>query len=526
MKKWETKKTSIVLLCGILVMLTLFYFACSYTLAWLFKEGSVTTPSTNPAKVELGSRFNSAKYNLGTAGTRTTTTSGSTITNDSTTPVYLRVYYCIAITDTTNEICTTKHLSEVVINSGFLASDENIKNTYSGYYYYNTTLEVGQSVSLITSIVPTGEGANRPVEIKLTAEMVDAKSGAFSLGYRDPWDNTPAGWFANSYTLTKPASAVYGPKLDLKWENISKIELTAKTTATYDSIFFCTYNSAWIGINNKTNWNFSKLTASASMTAAAFANGSLNTVTFTISAVDSTAKNASYIGLIWDTNWSKEVEFGGIKFYNHDNNLLYNLVPSKSGKFYDKVSKTELLMYTWSGATPTAASNTYNPNKNIQVIDGGFESYAAGTTYTSKSRADGLFSVDITGTLSVDNTTAFEGSQSLKATITGGDITKNTNIIQFNANGLKGKKYRITLAYKSTAKNMDTFNNRTVYIQKTGGTYQAWGRNNQSLYSCSGDWEIITQETTALTDNGTLLLMVYFPANAITYIDAICFQEI
>ena len=527
MKKWETKKTSIILLASILIMLTLFYFVCDFTLSWLYANSTVqNTGSSKTASASAGLSTTSSTFEvtLGATGSTLTTTTNSTVTNKGTTNAILRCYYAIIMDESTKQIATTRHLQSVTINNGFLASDENIENTYSGYYYYNSVLAPNASVSLINHITPTAEGANKKVKIRIIAEMVDYTGGVYHLGSRDPWDNTPAGWFANNFTISKAATEVVGPKLAIKWEDISKIEMTASTTSASQNIFFCTYNNAWIGINASGKWQFNKLDVETDLPESTFTNGAMHTVTFTIKSVDSTAKNQSYIGLIWDETWSKDVKYASIKIYDKNGDYLCYLTPDKSGKFYDRVSKTILPMYSWSGATSSTSSTVYGASKHLEPIDGSFESYATGETT--------ILSNQTNGTLSIIDTDSYDGAKCLK--VSASDTANNYRVFK-TVVGKKGKAYRFSFAYKSampagTSTGQTADGNYVVAkVELQGGNY-SWTAvrpsNSSGTYSGSGQWEIMTLTTPVLTSDTTMYCFVHIPLNYDVFIDAYYIEEV
>lgn len=510
MKKWKTNKTIVVLISSIVLMLMLFYFACQYTLAWLYKNGNTTNSgTTNSAKTEVKSSSTTTEFTTGLNGTPKSVTANNSITNNGTTNVLLRVFYSIYVNESTKEIATTRYFSNVTLNSGFLASDENIENTYSGVFYYNTTLAPNASVSLVSSVTPTAEGANKTMKIKMTVEMVDYTGGVYRLGYKDPWTNTPAGWFANNYTLTKVKSSTVAPKLGVKWNQVSKIELTAKTTAKNSNIFFCTYNSAWIGINGN-SWKFTSLTGTADKTVDQFTSGTMTKVTFTISSTLNTE-----ISMVWDAIWAQEIEFGQIKMYDTDGNVLLNMVPSKYGKFYDKKSETTMDMYNWASGTASTTSNIYYVSKHCETIDGGFESYGVGTYTGLTNQAN--------ATMEIVDTDAFEGTKCLKLSGSYGVSGRIYNHVSV----LKGKKYRFSIAMKSNMPAGTTMLNGmkgSLRFELNGGSYNWSGITNDdsSIYSGSGDWEILTLETDVLTSDTTIFCFLCVPSGAGInfYIDA------
>lgn len=514
MKKWENGKTITVLVTSIVLMLMLFYFACQYTLAWLYKNASISNNgTTNTAKAEaiINSSTTTTEFTAGDKGVPKSVSANNSITNNGTTNVLVRVFYSIYVDETTKEIATTRHFSSVVLNSGFLASEENIANTYSGLYYYNTVLAPGKSVSLVSTVTATAEGAGKTMKINMTVEMVDYTGGAYRIGYKDPWTNTPVGWFANNYTLTKTTSTTVGPKLGVKWNQVSKIELTATTTINNQNILFCTYNGAWIGISNGA-WTFTQITGSANKEVTQFTSGTMTTITFTVSATQDTE-----IGLIWDSSWSKEVTFGQIKMYDQQGDVILNLVPDKSGKFYDKVSKAVLPMYSWSSGTATASTAVYASSRHCEGIDGSFESYTAGAFAGLTNQA--------TATMEIVESGAFEGTKCLKLSGTFGSNRRIYNTVY----GLKGKKYKFSVAYKSNMPAGTALpNNACLKFEMNGGDYSWNGAAYSHAYSGSGEWEIMTVETAVLTSDTTIYCFVQLPTGATyqVYLDAWFVMEV
>lgn len=507
-------------------MLMLFYFVCDFTLSWLYdKKSLASTGTTNVGKTEAGLTSTTYDFYLPSSGAKSATTN-SIIKNTGTTKVLLRCFYAVYMDADAKTIATSRHLNDLVINSSFLPSDENIAGTYSGVYYYNSYLEAGQSVSLINSMTPAQEGRSKKVTIKITAEMVDAEGGVYKMGSRDPWKNTPAGWFANNSYLIKTASKVVGPKLTLNWEDVSKITLTGWTGTNNSNMLFCTYNSAWIGISQN-SWTFTGIKGNADIPATTFVNSTktFHTVNFTITEVPDAYKNKGYIGLIWDSVWSKEVAYSNIKFYDHDGNLLYNLYPDPSGKFYDTVSKSVLPMSSWSGTTASSSTDTYYTSKHMEYksnqLDGTLESYDAGTFTKLNNQTEN-------GTMSVVSTGAFEGQKCLKITAKGGNQR-----VYFYVDVLKGRKYRFSVMYKSSMPHGTTTGlNKTVSYgiatELNGGdyNYQHLSIMTSSLYSCSGEWEWLYSETDTLTSNANLFCFIQCPVGYDVYVDSIYLQEI
>lgn len=507
-------------------MLMLFYFVCDFTLSWLYdKKSLANTGTTNVGKTEVGLTSTTYDFYLPASGAKSAT-DNSKIKNNGTTNVLLRCFYAVYVDVDSKMIATSRHISDLVVNSSFLPSDENIAGTYSGVYYYNAILQPGQSVSLINSMTPAQEGKSKKVTIKITAEMVDADGGVYAMGSRDPWTNTPAGWFANNSYLTKPAKAVYGPKLNVNWEDISKISLTGWTGITNSNILFCTYNSAWIGLKNGA-WTFTGISGSADLPATTFTNSNktFNTVNFTISNVPDSYKNKGYIGLVWDNTWSQEVSYSNIKIYGNDGEMLFNIYPDKSGSFYDTVSKTILPMYSWNGATASSTTNTYFTNKHIEYkfkqLDGTFESYDAGAFSILENQTDG-------GTMTVVSTGAFEGQKCLKISSKSGKQR-----VYFTATGMKGRKYRFAVMYKSsmafgTYTGLNT--GESLFMQLHGGdyTYKSPDVTPNAIYSGSGEWEWLFVETEVLTSDTTLYCFIQSPVESAgsVFVDSIFLQEI
>lgn len=530
MEKWETKKTSIVLVASMLIMLTLFYAFFNYTFAWLYTTKSTTnTGTSNAGSVTAGlnsSTTGTYSIELGSANSAVNTTSVSTVTNNGTVDALVRVVYTLYVDEDAKEVATTKHLSSVTFNSGFLAGDDNIENTYSGNYYYNAVLGAGKSVSFINNIIPNSTGANKTLKLKLAVEMVGYNGGAYNYGFENPWNDTPGEWFANISLLTKPASSVIGPKLAINWADVGKIEFVGCTTSGSNNILLCTYNGAYIGLNNNA-WVFNGLTGSANVAPATFIDGEVHKVTFTITA---TTSSSDYIGFIWDSSWSQEVGYSSVKIVSKDGTTLANLVSNISGKFYDRVSKAVLPMYTWSSGSASSTTSVYYKSNHVENIDGSFESCEVGATSVSGVNNNQIGSA----TFEIVDTDAFSGSKCLKVA---GEISGNKRIYIYSA-VKKGYSYRFSFALKSNIPNGTYYTAKTIdgstygaliKFEINGGDYSwknIYPSTFEGIYSCSGEWEIISLETGVLTSDATIFAFVTFASGYEYYIDDMYIQRI
>ncbi|MDD2627578.1 MAG: hypothetical protein PHR25_04050 [Clostridia bacterium] len=153
----------------------------------------------------------------------------------------------------------------------------------------------------------------------------------------------------SNISLLKNDKQTTSPKIDLSWSNIGKIELTAKTIVGDNNIIISTHNKAFIGIN-KGEWAYyngtaqedNRLELEANMTVDEFINGEFNTVTFNL--IDA-ARTTDYITFIWDSVWSKKVEYKRIKFYDRAGELIADLIPIEKGVVINNVECFQNTLY-------------------------------------------------------------------------------------------------------------------------------------------------------------------------------------
>lgn len=141
----------------------------------------------------------SQQYNsnvvLGAANTATAV--NYKVKNTGTAQELVRVYY--AIKDLDNEKVLTSNDVSVSINSDFIAH-ENLDGVWAGYLYYNKALDANALVSVINSITPLSDYANKGVIIQIQAECVLYSGNAYSSGdvSKYPWASVPSTWFVMS----------------------------------------------------------------------------------------------------------------------------------------------------------------------------------------------------------------------------------------------------------------------------------------------------------------------------------------
>jgi len=527
MGKLGRKRFSILLVSCIMIVLLLFYAFVDFTFAWLFTNVEKdSTGTTNLAKVDSSHTATSeieitmpqASYSLSLANK-------VLISNTGSTDALLRVFYAIYIDENLNQIATTSAISELNINSEFVASDENIENVYSGYYYYNSYVPAGGEVNFLNSVVPTNEIANKPVKIKVMYELVNYVGGAYQLGQDLPWDNTPASWAFNYDYVTKANESIISPKLDIKFSEISKIQLTAKTTSTMQNILFCQYNGAYIAVHNNV-WGFSGLTAEANITPAQFTNGDFNTVVFTIHSCS--AANDDYVTFVWDSVWSKEVSYKQIKIWDKDGDLVYDLVPRLYvnsigvvylGYFYDKVTETQLNMYSISGTTLDSTTNTYDGFSEL-FLNNTFEDYSEGYSLNCGFGAQGVITSEISR----------YGNKCLKLKNTKNiDDVTDSNFSRWGLYDLylvAGYRYTLSIWVKSDAPigaKSYTFRNGSL-IATMPGIQILSSKNSLNIYTSyysSNDWTLISITTPIITESGNASYCFNIPTGTeyTTYID-------
>ena len=537
MEKWGSKKFSIILISCMLAMLLLFYTFVNFTFSWLFtsvQKDSMGTTNLATTDGTISSTSGTYEVTLPQTGGTADLSGYGKITNTGTAPALVRVFYSIYVNEAQKEIATTSALSKVSINTAFVASDENIDNVYSGYYYYNTTLSVGETISFLNTAVPTGAMAYKKIKINMIVELVNYQGGAYQLGQALPWKNTPASWSFNNNIITKPAGSIVTPKLDITFKDISKLEITAKTTTTTQNILLCRYNGAYIGMNGSA-WSFNQLTnGAASLSPAQFTNGNYNTITFTWSG--STDTSTQPLTFVWDATWSKEVSYKQIKIWNTDGELIYDLRPNMSqpttggaitadGKFVNKIGGEVLNMYNISGASLTSTTTTYSAFCDV-LYSQDFEAFSTSST--------SILSVDQGASAAVSTTEHHFGSKS--AVITNSynleDIpTSNTTYARalWVVNGKAGYKYNISFWVKSTAPS-----GSLAYRYNPSGDLVAQPSNvqvavsgvngsNFTMYDCSSEWTLISVCSDTLATDTTIYFQFAIPTGKTysTYVDDI-----
>ena len=367
-EKWESKRVAISIASCIMIMLLVFSAFFSLTLAWL--TDSVESPSagiTNLGSISGGltTAQNVAEVTMPQEGVSANLASYTIIKNEGSLNALVRVFYSIVINEESKQIATTNDFSSVNVNSDFVASEENFDNVYSGYYFYNKLLPAGATIDFLKTAYPTSTIAGQKVKINIYCELVNYEGGPYQLGQELPWKNTPASWFLNYDNLTKPTDSLLSPKLDIKFSEISKIEITAKTSTSTTNGIIGRKDGAYIGVNGS-NWMFNSLSgATASIPASTFCNGEFNVVTFVWSSC--IAPTDDYICLAWDSQWNKQMSFKQIRIWNTSGELVYDLRPNISvsnhittcdGKFINKVDNSVLPMYTF-GNSVTETTNVY-----------------------------------------------------------------------------------------------------------------------------------------------------------------------
>jgi len=527
MGKWGNKKVSIVVISCILAMLLLFYSVIHLTFAWLHTYlQKDSTGTTNLATIdgEVSSSSSTHEVTMGNAGANTSLSNYTLITNNGTMDALVRVFYSIYINEEDKEIATTSSISEVIVNSGFVASDENINNVHSGYYYYNSTLGAGEQISFLTSAKATSETASKKVKINMIVELINYQGGAYQLGQDIPWKNTPASWNFNNTNITKLNISTVSPKLEIKFSEISKVEMTAKTTTTSQNILFCRTSNAYVGMNGS-SWTFQQLTGgTASLTPAQFTNGNYNTITFTWTGC--TAATDDYITLVWDATWSKEVSYKQIKIWNTDGDLVYDLRPNvvknastgavtADGTFINKVDNTIMPMYILSGSTLTSTTSTYAGFSEV-VFSQDFEGYSDGV--------NGPLTTDFGASDYVISGISHYGNNSLKLT--------NSNDIASASTLSEAAQFRFGFSMKAGYKH-----NVSMWVKTTAppGTlsYMSGGARTCALilsnylgevdYQCSDEWTLlsITIDTCEADTNCVVLFRIPTGTAYMTYVDDI-----
>ena len=453
--KWGNKRSILTLTGCILTMLLVFSAVFNYTFAWL--SGAIEKPSvgtTNLGQISstTSTTDNTFAVTMPNVGSYVNLSSQSKVTNSGSLNALVRVFYAIVIDESAKQIATTNDFTSVNINSDFVASDENINNVYSGYYYYNKVLAPNASVSLFTTVAPTATIASKEVKVKLYYELVNYEGGPYILQQELPWSNTPPAWFLNYDSVTKPASSLVSPMLNIKFSQVSKVEITAKTSTSTKNLMLGRYGGAYIGANG-TSWTFNNLSnGTYTKNPSDFCNGKYNTVTFTWTGA--TVSTDDYISLVTDASWSKEISYKQIRIWNTAGVLVYDLrpnmtaispVPTGDGKFINKVDGTVMPMYTFTNGAYTSTSTAYKfVGKVVYYND--FEEGSIGGTLTTSNGAtssivsgmakNGTKSIKLTTSLNYNSVTANEPAKL-------GWITTGST--------LNGHKYNISMWVKTDA---------------------------------------------------------------------------
>ena len=183
-KKWESKQVVIGLISCMMVMLLVFSVFFSFTMAWLTDSiESPSTGTTNLATIKGGltTKENVVELTMPQVGNYINLSTQTSIKNEGSLNALVRVFYSFVIDETTKQIATTKDFSSVNIGTDFVASEENIGNVYSGYYFYNKLLAKDETISLLSNVYPTETIAGKKVKLHVYAEIVNYEGGAYML---------------------------------------------------------------------------------------------------------------------------------------------------------------------------------------------------------------------------------------------------------------------------------------------------------------------------------------------------------
>ena len=527
-EKWGNKRSIFTLTGCILMMLLVFCVVFNYTFAWL--SGTIEKPSVGTTNLGQIAATTSTTDNTFTAtmpnvGSYINLSTQSKVTNSGSLNALVRVFYAIVIDEAAKQIATTTDFSSVGINADFIESDENIDNVYSGYYYYNKVLAPNESVSLFTTLSPTSTVASKDVKVKLYYELVNYDGGPYILQQELPWSNTPPAWFLNYDSVTKSASSLVSPKLNIKFAQVSKVEITAKTSSTSKNLLLGRYGGAYIGANGS-SWVFNNLSnGTYSKSPSDFCNGQYNTIVFTWTGA--TVATDDYISLVTDATWSKEISYKQIKIWNTAGELVYDLrpnitgttpIPAGDGKFINKVDGTILPMYTFSSGAATETSNAYKYVGKV-VYYNDFEGSAVGDTLTTSNGAtssvvtgnakNGTKSIKLTTSLNYASVTASEPAK--LGWITSG-ATSN------------GHRYNISMWVKTDAPK------GTMAYYKNGSNTLAMipcivvnGLNCKVNLDKYGEWTLLSVTTPVISASDPIKFGFVIPTGStyVTYIDDI-----
>lgn len=531
-EKWSNKKVLITLTSCILIMLLVFCTVINFTFAWL----SATIEKTSDGGSNLaGLKDNSivTKNNVievtlnSVAGTATDLNASTKIKNNGNVGALLRVFYSFVIDETSKKIATTEDFSNVKLMSNFIASEENIDGVYGGYYFYNKVLEAGQEVGFIDKIYPTSTIAGTTIKLNFYYELVNFDGGAYQFDQELPWKNTPASWFLNYNIITKPSGSAVTPKIPVKFSEISKIELTAKTTDTSKNILLSRNGGAYIGIDGGA-WKINSLSVSPSMTVSDFTDGDFHTITFTVNSCDDSS--GDYISLAWDSTWSKEVSYKQIRIWNKSNELVCDLRPHKvvnrytvdflDGTFENVVDSSTLDMYEVTGTTFefTSATTVYDIVNEI-VFENTYDAYSDNESMAASSGATAV----------VTSETSKNGGKCVKVT-----DAYDENTIEYNSparlgwmitqrTAKAGDSYNVSMWVKTTAPE------GTMAYYFVGGKkvaimpcIQIGGSQNKSVsLDKYGEWTFISVKTSVLSSDEQLNFCFVIPTGTqyTTYID-------
>lgn len=536
-EKWSNKKVLITLTSCILIMLLVFCTVINFTFSWLFatmektSDGGSTLAGLNDNSIVTKNNVIEVTLNS-VAGTPTDLNASTKIKNNGNVGALLRVFYSFTIDETSKKIATTEDFSSVKLMSDFVGSEENIDGVYAGYYFYNKVLQVGQETGFIDKIYPTSTIAGSTIKLNFYYELVNFDGGAYQFDQELPWKNTPASWFLNYNIITKATNSAITPKIPVKFSGISKIELTAKTTATSKNILFCRNGGAYIGIDGSA-WKMNSLSVSPSMTVSDFTDGDFHTVTFTVNSCDDSS--GDYISLAWDSTWSQEVAYKQIRIWNKSNELVCDLRPHKAknqyagdfldGTFENVVDSSTLDMYsvTLTASTTfefTSTTTVYNIVNEI-VFKYDFEKFSDNESINASSGATAV----------VTSETSKNGKKCVKIT-----NAYDENTIEYNSparlgwlgtqrTAKAGYSYNISMWVKTTAPE-GTMAYYFVSGKKVAimpGIQIGGSQSKSAKLDKYGEWTFISVKTAVLSSDETLNFCFVIPTGTqyTTYVDDI-----
>jgi len=527
MGKWKANKMSIVLVSCMLIMLLTFSVLLEFTFSWLYTSvskqdaGNASLGSVSGSLTTTNTDTSDFAVTMPSEGSTIALSDYSKITNTGNTSALLRVFYSITIDQSKKQIATTNDFSSLLLHNNFLPSDENIPNTFSGYYYYNAPLEAGATVSLINSAIPTNTIAEKTVKINMMAEFVNYTGGPYEIGQMLPWDNIPHAWFVNVEGLLVTGENTISPKIEFAASEVKKMELTAKVDMDDSgSVFLFGGNFGIHILSGNANWGAGSLiNLQSSLTPVQFANGKFNTATFTWDSCSGT------LGYICISTLCENVTFKQIRIWNTSGELIYDLRPHTSGKFLNAVTNEIMPMYDFSSNTPVESAEVY------EYI--GFEAY-------NYDFENGEVVFHNCAGFAFSNVTedSHNGGRSLKITGTGMDSIPqhaSTNpqppgVLKEIQNLKTGYKYKLSCWYKSDApkgamgyiydKNGKLWSYQPSFaVQVYNGS--SYINKPVSVYSYSGDWEMLVVEIDVQSVDFTVYLNIsaFNDESINTYID-------